>query len=67
MARDRSLRVDELTFSPTWYIRGGPQPASSGVVSQQSAKVPEGLEAIVIKRRYWIRGLRRLVRVLPRF
>jgi hypothetical protein len=34
------------TFSPTWYMRGGPQLAASGVVAQQSAKVAIGLEAI---------------------
>jgi len=35
-----------VTFSPTWYMRGGPQLAASGVVTQQSAKVAQGLEAI---------------------
>ena len=37
------------TFSPTWYMRGGPQLAASGVVTQQSAKVALGLEAIESK------------------
>jgi hypothetical protein len=31
--------VGGVTFSPTWYMRGGPQPAASGVVTQQSATV----------------------------
>ena len=37
------------TISPTWYMRGGPQLAASGVVTQQSAKVAEGLKAIELK------------------
>jgi hypothetical protein len=38
--------VGGVTVSPTWYMRGGPQPAASGVVTQQSATVCSGLEAL---------------------
>ena len=37
--------VGAVTCSPTWYMRGGPQPAASGVVTQQSATVWSGQEA----------------------
>ena len=37
--RDRSLLAGDGTGSPTWCLRGGPQPAASGVVTQQSATV----------------------------
>ena len=36
-------------FSPTWCMRGGPQLAASGVVTQQSAKVFAGRKAIECK------------------
>ena len=38
--------TSEVTGSPTWYIRGGPQTASSGVVTVQSATIFAGQEAM---------------------
>src|SRR5437762_9969213 len=38
-----SLSLLRVTLSPTWYMRGGPQTAASGVVTGQSATVSQGL------------------------
>src|SRR5713101_6323117 len=54
--RGRSRSVGGVTVSPTWYMRGGPQPAASGVVTQQSATVCSGQEAI--RHRQGVVGLR---------
>jgi hypothetical protein len=47
--RDSSRLVGEVTKSPTWYMRGGPQLAAPGVAIQQSAKIRVGQEAIELK------------------
>jgi len=49
LVRERLWTWSKVTESPTWYIRGGPQTVASGVVTIQSAKVHEGLEACGLK------------------
>src|SRR5439155_26583283 len=49
----RSRGVGGGTWSPTWYMRGGPQSAASGVVNLQSATVCSGLEALRSDKALW--------------
>jgi len=49
----RSPEVGAVTVSPTWYMRGGPQPAASGVVTLQSATVWSGPEALRFDKAWW--------------
>src|SRR5262249_12130341 len=57
--REHSRLSGSVTFSPTWCWRGGPHPGASGVVTQQSATVCSGQQALRFVKALWASCCRR--------